>query len=69
MSGFLTLRDPQTTAAAHRALMRRLLNGGYTSAELVARMELRAAAHQRSGVLVDDDRLVAEATVTKGEAA
>jgi len=41
--GFLTLRDPLTTAAEHRALMRRCLNGGYTSAELEARMDRRTA--------------------------
>ena len=59
-TGFLTLRDPRTTAAEHRALIRRLLNGGYTSAELEARLDQRSApANPHASV----DRMVAERPV------
>lgn len=60
-TGFLTLRNPHTTAAEHRALTRRLLNGGYTSAELEARLDRRSApANPHTAV----DRMVAERPVT-----
>lgn len=50
-NGFLTLCDPLTTADEHRALMRRLLNGGYTSAELEARMDRRTAPANPHGAV------------------
>lgn len=65
MSGFLTLRDPLASADEHRALIRRLLNGGYTSAELEARLDRRAApANPMTAV----DRLVSETPIVRSEA-